>query len=204
MFKLESEVTKSSVTKSYQEKMNVLCNELRQLTFKLTGNIETDQNILLKIRKKLFSLKNQCNSLISNNDDIELDDALFNVQIEEYSSNIYHYNIDCHLPCLDGKSAQDYFETFYKASLLYDKKYCFSKMNNAVVLIINYYEEDEFWIDCDNINYKPFIDACIKNFILPDDNSKYLQLMSFSKAGLSHTEAYVGSFDDILNIIKSQ
>lgn len=203
MFNLESDKKNDRISKSYISEIKNDCSTLQHLVDTLTGNIDSDQDVLLKMRKKAFQIKQQCSALnIQDVPSLSNVEKLFDIRIEEYATSVYRFSFDMHLPNLDTTNAQDYFETFYKAALSYEKEFGFAKMKRAVVLFMNYYANNEFWVDCDNINYKPFIDGCIKNFILHDDSSKYLQLMSFAQSGYSHTEVYVGSFEEIMSFIK--
>lgn len=206
MFNLESEKSMKRVKPQYRNDIISRCNEINRLSTNLTGSLDSDQNVLSKIRNAASSLKMHCNNLPldnSNHHRHENCSSTFNVEIKEYSSSLYMVTFDCHLPCINDKSVQEYFDTFFNASIMYEFDHGFLMMKRAVVLFINYYSKDEFWIDCDNINYKPFIDGCVKNFILPDDNGKYLQLMSIAKEGNPHTEAYIGSLSEILDIVIS-
>ena len=203
MFNLESDKKNDRISKSYISEIKNDCSNLQHLADTLTGNIDSDQDVLNKIRKKSFKIQQQCSALnVRDTPSLSKAEILFDVRIEEYAPNVYRFSFNKHLPNLDKTNVQDYFKTFYKAALCYEQTYGFAKMKRAVVLFMNYYANNEFWVDCDNINYKPFIDGCIKNFILHDDSSKYLQLMSFAQSGYSHTEVYVGSFEEIMSFIK--
>ena len=135
--------------------------------------------------------------------------ATFKVDICKMDS-IYKFVLGIrlpHVPRIDikssksvNKTANDVFSTCFCAMLEYYTNNPFEMYEKVFVVFINFYEENEFWTDVDNINYKSFIDACVKNFFVKDDNSRYVSMASISKEGYPHTEVYVGR--DITDILE--
>ena len=85
--------------------------------------------------------------------------------------NVYKFTLSSRLPARpannnSGKNFvkynnNDIFSTCYKAIVPYVENHPIKMQETAVVVFINFYDENEFWVDVDNINYKPFIDACM-------------------------------------------
>lgn len=132
------------------------------------------------------------------NVDISMEDTVYKFDLE---SRLPHtLRADSKLNPLLGEQADSFFSTCFRAMKRYYEKNPFDKFQHVFVLFTIFYEENEFWVDPDNINYKPFIDACVKNFFVIDDNSKYVSIISISKQGRPHTEVFVAS--DISALVK--
>jgi hypothetical protein len=134
---------------------------------------------------------------------------LFDIDIKS-DVNVYKFTLSSRLPARpannnSGKNFvkynnNDIFSTCYKAIVPYVENHPIKMQETAVVVFINFYDENEFWIDVDNINYKPFIDACIKNVFVHDDNGKHVSMICLSRKGHSHTEVIVGK--EITDVIE--
>lgn len=75
----------------------------------------------------------------------------------------------------------------------FDKKTC--------AIFINYFNPNDQMCDHDNIDKKIFVDAVIKNYFIEDDSPKHISyFMDFRHGEYTHTEVYIGFFEDLVQI----
>ena len=86
---------------------------------------------------------------------------LFDIDIKS-DVNVYKFTLSSRLPARpannnSGKNFvkynnNDIFSTCYKAIVPYVENHPIKMQETAVVVFINFYDENEFWVDVDNIN----------------------------------------------------
>ena len=186
----------------------------------LTGNPYNDKELLCKIRDQSVVLTKIVTHILnsfSREEEYVLTSTYSPICIELLDDGCYHYylperiprkmNVDTkgNVPAITNKYDKNELFTSYHASVVdFNSNSPFVMQEQILVAFINYYDNDEFWIDADNLDFKPFIDACIKGVLVPDDNGKHVDLYTKSKAGKPHTEVYAGREEVVLtHIIKA-
>ena len=195
----------------YPERLITIGERIYKLCLNIAdGNISSC--ILSSLNKELRAAEQQCSNLVMMAEDDMYDEVIANLT---GSLSVNNEIIHCILPCLLPHKKKE-------SNIYYSKHQAFSEYSallktayeqdinlpyydeKIMVAFVNYYEPGDFMIDPDNLDYKPFIDAVIKNRLVKDDSSRYLSMYSTSFTGEKrHSEVYIGRVEDILSIIKN-
>lgn len=204
---------KTKDTSCLVESIHNNAGKLHQTLRQVTDN-SVSVNTLTTAYKECEALKQAISNLCNAKEEsgtYDIKDSVVDMEIQK-ESNIYHFVLNSRLPVsskierngelnkLAYNKSSELFSSFYKGILNYIHDNPIEMQKRVVVLFINYYTNDEFWSDVDNVNYKPFIDACIKNVFVNDDNAKHVSMICTAKEGLPHTEVFVAR--DVTDLIE--
>ncbi len=197
---------------NYPKQLITISERIHKLCLQIAdGNITS--NTLSSLNKELRAAEQHYSNLVMITGNDLCEDTMS--AIPKGYINIDKEIVHCVLPCLlphkkkDSKIYYSKNQAFSEYSALlqsaYEQDINIPYYNEKImVAFVNYYEPDDFMIDPDNLDYKPFIDAIIKNRLVKDDSSKYLSMYSTSFIGEQrHSEAYIGKIEDIIPIIRS-
>lgn len=134
----------------------------------------------------------------------------------EFCDSYYHYILKYRLPHRLKYRRED---SAKEISSLRDRSIIYNGYYNGVreflntnsiqmyeekifLVFINFYTSENEFYDEDNLDVKPFIDAAIKQVLVPDDNNKYISYAVCSKKGdYPHTEVYAGKKENVLSFL---
>lgn len=190
-------------------------NEILKKYLLYMENPQKLQEILCEINQNIFKMQNCVRNCYDFLPEVEYNLIPIEGSLEIfYNNGIYHFILDSLLPhrvttdATTGKITHFYnkdvvYSRYRQAVEEYGKKHTINPFSQKVIAaFVQYYEKGKKMTDHDNLDAKPFIDAAIKNILIPDDSPKWLsQLWDYKEGSYTHTEVYVGNPQDVLNFL---
>ena len=219
--KLDTEIVKNvDPEKRYEIKLEKVNKQLAILNkhCHLTGDKSTDIQHAYEAKMDCIALNASLDSFTAlpcfdeEYTSVNADSGI--VRIEYFEGGIYHYVLRYLVPHLTRINAttdkvkyrfnkDGVYSSYAKGVFRYEKDIGFRMFEDTIlVAFLNLYDEKETIPDADNLDYKPFIDAAVKQVLVPDDSLRWVQLLSMAgKDRISHTEVFAGKPESVLSYL---